>query len=72
MGIHLNIPQNDCETLKSNNSLSDDSKLNNIINKWIHNETTDVTWRVIILSLKALHRKDLIKEVIRYLFVNKN
>ena len=66
MGIHLDIPPNDRETLKRDISLSDDSKLNNIINEWIHNETTDVTWRVIIKSLKALHRKDLIK-VIRYL-----
>ena len=67
MGIHLKIPPNDRETLKRDISLSDDSKLNNIINKWIQKETTDVTWRVIIKSLETLHRKDLIKEVIRYL-----
>ena len=67
MGIHLNIPQNDREVLERDISLSHNSKLERIINKWIHSETTDVTWRVIITSLKALDRKDLIKEVIRYL-----
>ena len=67
LGSELHVPFNDRESLRKNISLSDDSRLENVLINWIGNETKDVKWRVILEAVKALKRKDLIKKMINHL-----
>ena len=67
LGCELHVPFNDRESLRKNISLSDDSRLENVLTNWIGNETKDVKWRVILEAVKALKRKDLIKKMINHL-----
>ena len=80
LGSKLHVPLNDRQTLRTDISLSNTDRLESVhislsntdrlesvLTKWIGNETEDVKWRVVLDALKALQRKDVIKNVIQYL-----
>ena len=67
IGTHLNISTNYRDTLKTDVSLSDKTKLDKIVNEWISSETTDVKWRIVFKTLQSLGRKDLMRNAVTYL-----
>ena len=67
LGSELHVPLDDRQTLRTDISLSNKDRLESVLTKWIGNETKDVKWRVVLDALKALQRKDVIKNVIKYL-----
>ena len=67
IGSELLVPPDVCESLKRDMSLSDEAKLRQILNDWIKFETADVTWKTILKALQALRRKDIIREILKYL-----
>ena len=67
IGRELNIPINDLETLRRDMRMAHENKLERILTNWIQTESKDVTWKVLLAALKALGRKDVIKEVLNFL-----
>ena len=67
VGMELNISMNDRETLRRDISLTDNQKLERILNKWSQSETKPVTWRTVLRALDSLQRQDLIRNVIDYM-----
>ena len=67
LGSKLCVPLNYRKTLRNDRTLSDNDRLEYVLNNWIGNETKEVKWKVIVDALKALERKDLVKNVIMYL-----
>ena len=67
VGYELNIPMNYRDTLRMDIVLSDNQKLERILNKWSQSETKPVTWRTMLEALQSLQRQDLIRKVIAYL-----
>ena len=67
VGMELNIPMNYRDTLRKDIGLSDNQKLERILNKWSQSETKPVTWRTMLEALQSLQRQDLFKKVIAYL-----
>ena len=67
IGSELHVPLNVREGLRKDISLSDDAKLEKILNEWIKFETVDVTWETILKALQALRRKDIMRETLQYL-----
>ena len=67
IGWELNIPDIHREMLRRNISMADDDRLERILTKWIQTESKDVTWKVLLLALKALGKKDVMKKVILFL-----
>ena len=47
--------------------MTDETRLVEIVNKWIFSETTDVKWSIVIKTLQSLERKDLIRNAVTYL-----
>ena len=66
LGGELNIEMHFWESLRREN-LRDETKLEKVLIEWIGNETSHVTWEVIITALKACRRKDIAKKIIKYL-----
>ena len=67
IGSELHVPLNVREGLKKDMSLSDEAKLEKILNEWIKFETSDVTWKCILKVLQALRRRDIVREALNYL-----
>ena len=67
IGSELLVPLDIRESLKKDMSLSDEAKLEKILNDWIKFETADVTWKTILKALQALRRKDIIRVTLKYL-----
>ena len=67
IGMELNIPINDRETLRRDMTMADDNRLEHILTNWIQTESKDVTWKVLLQALKALRRKDVVSKVLRFL-----
>ena len=67
IGCELHVPLNVREGLKKDMSLSDEAKLEKILNEWIKFETSDVTWKTILKVLQALRRRDIVREALKYL-----
>ena len=67
IGTHLKISMNHRDTLKRDVSLTDETKLDKIVNEWISRETTDVKWRIIFKTLQSLGRKNLLKKAVAFL-----
>ena len=67
LGSELRVPLNDRNTLRNDRTLSDNDRLEYVLNSWIGNETKEVKWKVIVDALKACKRKDLVRQVIMYL-----
>ena len=67
LGSELCVPLNDRNTLRNDRTLSDNDRLEYVLNSWIGNETKEVKWKVIVDALKVLKRKDLVRQVIMYL-----
>ena len=67
LGSELHVPLDDRQTLRTDISLSNKDRLESVLTKWIGNETKDVKWRVVLDALKVLQRKDVIKNIIKYL-----
>ena len=63
----LDISTNYRDSLKQDGGLSDDTRLEKILEKWITSETKPVTWEVIINALESLERIDLVKKIKMYL-----
>ena len=66
LGGQLNIEMSFRESLRREN-LHDETKLEKVLIEWIGNETSHVTWEVIITALKACRRKDIAKKIMKYL-----
>ena len=49
--------------MKKDGSLSDDTRLEKILEMWITAETKPVTWEMIITALEKLKRIDLVKAI---------
>ena len=56
VGMELNIPMNYRDTLHKDIGLSDNQKLERILNKWSQSETKAVTWRIMLETLQSLHK----------------
>ena len=67
IGTELNVPLIDRETLRRDMTIRNDLRLDNILTRWIQTESKDVTWKVLLQALKALGRKDVMKEVVLFL-----
>ena len=67
IGCELHVPLNIREGLKKDMSLSNEAKLEKILNEWIKFETSDVTWKTILKALDALRRRDIVREALNYL-----
>ena len=66
LGGQLNIEMSFRESLRREN-LHDEIKLEKVLIEWIGNETSYVTWEVIITALDACRRKDIAKKITKYL-----
>ena len=67
IGSKLHVSLNVREGLRKDVSLSDDAKLEKILNEWIKFETVDVTWENILKALQAQRRNDIVRETLMYL-----
>ena len=67
IGMELNIPVNERETLRRDMTMADDNRLEHILTNWIGSESKDVTWKVLLQALTALRRKDVVRKVLRFL-----
>ena len=67
LGRELDILMNYRDSLKQDGGLTDDTRLEKILEKWITSETKPVTWEVIINALESLERIDLVKKIKMYL-----
>ena len=66
IGSKLLVPSDFRDSL-TRDSLSNEAKLDKILNAWINGETADVTWRTILKALQALDRRDVSKKTLDYL-----
>ena len=64
LGSALAVGLNFRNQLHGDITHSADSKLEKVLAEWIHNETKDVKWQIILKALEDLHRRDVIKKVI--------
>ena len=55
------------DSLKRDVSLTDETKLDKIVNEWISRETTDVKWRIVFKTLQSLGRKNVLKKAVAFL-----
>ena len=67
LGRELCVTMNTRDSLDRNRSLTDDMRLEKVLNFWITGERKQVTWQVIINALKKIGRTDLEKKVHKYL-----
>ena len=67
IGTHLKISMNYCDSLKRDVSLTDETKLDKIVNEWISSETIDVKWRIVFKTLQSLGRKNMLRKAVVYL-----
>ena len=67
IGSELHVPLNVREGFKKDMNLSDEAKLEKILNEWIKCETSHVTWKTILKALQALRRRDIVREALNYL-----
>ena len=58
---------NYCDSLKRDVSLTNETKLDKIVNEWISSETTDVKWRMVFKTLQSLGRTKMLKKAVEYL-----
>ena len=67
IGRELDISVNYREVLRRDKSMADDDRLEHILNHWIGSESKDVTWKVLLETLEALRRRDVVKKVVHFL-----
>ena len=67
IGSKLLVPLDVRDSLKKDMSLSDEAKLEKVLNAWINGETAGVTWRTVLEALEALGRRDIIRKTLDYL-----
>ena len=67
IGGKLGIPIDKRQSLLKNASISNDSKLEEILDVWICSQPSDVTWKKIIDVLIAFEKKNVASEVARFL-----
>ena len=67
IGLVLDIPLHDRDTLRKNARMANDDRLEHILTRWIQTESKDVTWKVLLEALEALGRKDVVKKVVHFL-----
>ena len=72
IGGRLRVPLGDRQSLLQHASISNDGKLEKILDKWIGSQTSDVTWKMIIGVLIAIEKKNIASEVTRYLDKKQN
>ena len=63
LGRELNVSYNFREELKIEVTLSDDARLEAILNNWIETESSPVTWSTLIKALEAIKLKETAKQV---------
>ena len=67
IGGKLGIPIDKRQSLLKNASISNDSKLEEILDVWICSQPSDVTWKRIIDVLIAFEKKNVASEVEKFL-----
>ena len=67
IGGKLGIPIDKRQSLLQNASISNDSKLEEILHLWICSQPSDVTWKMIIDVLIVFEKKNVASEVTRFL-----
>ena len=67
IGSKLLVPLDIRDSLKRDTSLSDEARLEKILDAWINGEKASVTWRTILEALEALGRRDIIRKTLDYL-----
>ena len=67
LGRELRVTMNSRDSLDRDRSLTDDVRLEKVLDFWINGERKQVTWQVIINALEKIRRTDLAKKVHKYL-----
>lgn len=66
IGRELEIERNYRKQLRTDPTMSADSKLERVLEKWIEGMTCEVTWQKMIDVLSRLDRKDIAKDVKKF------
>ena len=67
IGGRLRVPIGERQSLLQNTAISNDGKLERILDVWICSQPSDVTWKVILDMLIAFEKKNIASEVARFL-----
>ena len=67
IGGRLRVPIGERQSLLQNTAISNDEKLERILDVWISSQPSDVTWKVILDMLIAFEKKNIASEVARFL-----
>ena len=67
IGGRLRVPIGERQSLLQNASISNDAKLEKILDVWISSQPSDVTWKTIIDVLIAFEKRNVAAEVARFL-----
>ena len=67
IGGRLRVPIGERQSLLQNTTISNDGKLEKILDVWISSQPSDVTWKMILDMLIAFEKKNIASEVARFL-----
>ena len=67
IGGRLRVPLDERQSLLQVNDLSNDGKLEKMLDIWISSQTSDVTWKTIIDMLMGFEKRNIASEVAKYL-----
>ena len=67
IGGRLRVPIGERQSLLQVTNMSNDGKLERILDIWISSQPSDVTWKMIIDMLIAFEKKNIASEVARFL-----
>ena len=67
IGGRLRVPLNERNSILQVTYLSNDGKLERILDTWISSQTSDVTWKTIIDMLTGFEKKNVASDVAKYL-----
>ena len=67
IGGRLRVPRDERESLLQVTNLTNDGKLEKILDIWISSQTSDVTWKTIIDMLMGFEKRNIASEVAKYL-----
>ena len=67
IGGRLRVPIGERQSLLQVTNISNDGKLEKILDVWISSQPSDVTWKTILDMLIAFEKKNIASEVARFL-----
>ena len=67
IGGRLRVPRDERESLLQVTNLTNDGKLEKILDIWISSQTSEVTWKMIIDMLMGFEKRNIASEVAKYL-----